>query len=63
MSAINPDIDRILENFYYEIYRYNFLLTGHGVSAKEVTFQTFLYMGDEKRYFFKITRRIEIFNL
>lgn len=45
MSPVNPTLDSILETWYYDVYRFAFLISGNGRSAEEITFQTFLYVG------------------
>lgn len=48
MSKANDDLDGLLESWYPDVYRLCFLLSCHGVSAREITFQTFLYAASQE---------------
>lgn len=45
MTRINSSLDGLLEQWYFDVYRFNFLLSCHGDAAREITFQTYLYAG------------------
>lgn len=49
IKNIRPDMEQLTERWFYPVYRFCYLMTGNPRSAEETTFQTFLYIGDEKR--------------
>ncbi|MCI9360813.1 MAG: sigma-70 family RNA polymerase sigma factor [Hungatella sp.] len=50
MAVENADFDKLLEQWYPDIYRFCFLLSCHGESAREITFQVFLYAGADSNF-------------
>lgn len=57
MSTINSELELCMDTWYYDVYRFSFLVTGNGKSAEEITFQTFLYIGAEQ----EIPDKIQVF--
>lgn len=45
MAVETAYFDKLLEQWYPDIYRFCFLLSCHGDAAREIAFQTFLYAG------------------
>lgn len=50
MAVENAYFDKLLEQWYPDIYRFCFLLSCHGESAREIAFQVFLYAGADGNF-------------
>lgn len=50
MAVENPCFDKLLEQWYPDIYRFCFLLSCHGDAARDIVFQVFLYAGADKSF-------------
>ena len=50
MSKVNQELDRMLEQWYPDVYRFCFLMSCQAQAAEEIAFQTFLYAGSEPEF-------------